>query len=131
MAVALSLCLGDRPGPPILIDAHDGQSSQGDGRRQVGQAIAEAKSEQQRLQSQWSTFTTAAQRAAGDRTMMGWYTIEDRPRWLLTEAQLKLYLAERGIEVPPDLPIADRFRRTALYSPSECLDFCEAHADRV
>jgi hypothetical protein len=35
MTVALSLCLGDRPGPPILIDTHDGQSSHGDDRRQV------------------------------------------------------------------------------------------------
>ena len=46
---------------------------------------------------------------------MAWHLMGEELCWLLTEPQLRAYLDERGVRMAGDVPIAARWRGTALY----------------
>ena len=57
------------------------------------------------------------------------YDFDGEARWLLTEPQLRAYLDERGVQMAGDVPIAARWRGTALYDARTALAFCEAQPE--
>jgi hypothetical protein len=50
---------------------------------------------------------------------------DDQAQWLLTESQLRVWLAEHGVTMRSDVPPNGRWRGKPLYDPQRALRFCQ------
>ena len=61
--------------------------------------------------------------------MNRWYAVNGELRRLLTEPQLRAHLAEHGLEMRADVPVAAQWQGKPLYDAGAALRFCETIED--